>query len=132
MEHPVVLFDGVCNYCNGMVNRTIRLDKKGRIRFAPLQSAAGQRLLKEHRLSTENFNSFVLIDGGKTYTKSGAAIRLLRYLPWWLQEARVLWVVPRPFRDAIYDFIAQNRYKWFGKMDQCMIPTPEVRARFLE
>jgi predicted DCC family thiol-disulfide oxidoreductase YuxK len=131
-EGPVILFDGVCNYCNGMVNRTIRLDKGGRIRFAPLQSATGQRLLQEYGLPVGSLDSFVFIDNGKAYTKSGAALRVLRYLPWWIQEVRLLGIVPRPFRDAIYDFIARNRYKWFGKKDSCMIPAPAIRARFLD
>jgi predicted DCC family thiol-disulfide oxidoreductase YuxK len=74
----------------------------------------------------------VLIDGEKVYTKSDATLRIVRYLPWWLQEARALWIVPRPFRDAIYDYVARNRYKWFGKKDSCMIPSQEQRGRFLD
>ncbi|RYY98108.1 MAG: thiol-disulfide oxidoreductase DCC family protein [Chitinophagaceae bacterium] len=132
MEHPVVLFDGECNYCNSMVNLVIRLDKEARIRFAALQSAAGQRLLREHGLPGEGHQSFLLFEGRNVYDRSTAALRIVRYLPWYLQEARLFWIVPRPFRNAIYDFISRNRYKWFGRRNACMVPTPEVKARFLD
>jgi predicted DCC family thiol-disulfide oxidoreductase YuxK len=132
MEHPIILFDGVCNYCNAIVNWVIRLDRKARFRFASLQSERGRSLLQQHGLSPEGLESVVLIDGEKVYTKSDATLRIVRYLPWWLQEARALWIVPRPFRDAIYDYVARNRYKWFGKKDSCMIPSQEQRGRFLD
>jgi predicted DCC family thiol-disulfide oxidoreductase YuxK len=132
MEHPIILFDGVCNYCNAIVNWVIRLDRKARFRFASLQSERGRALLQQHGLSPEGLESVVLIDGEKVYTKSDATLRIVRYLPWWLQEARALWIVPRPFRDAIYDYVARNRYKWFGKKETCMIPSQEQRGRFLD
>jgi len=128
---PIILFDGACNFCNGAVNFVIRQDKKSRFRFAPLQSAAGQELLAAHHLSQKDFDSFVLIDNGKVYQKSSAALRVLNHLPWYWKEAQLLRVVPTFLRDAIYDFIARHRYQWFGKRDQCMVPTPQVRARFL-
>jgi predicted DCC family thiol-disulfide oxidoreductase YuxK len=130
MEHPVVLFDGICNFCDGVVNWLIRHDRSRQLRFASLQSEAGKRLLAQYGLT--DTESMVLIAGGKAYRRSAAALRLLSFLPWWLQEVRVLWVVPRPFRDAIYDTIARNRYRLFGKRDACMIPTAEQRSRFLE
>jgi predicted DCC family thiol-disulfide oxidoreductase YuxK len=131
-EHPVILFDGVCNFCNGAVNFVLKQDKKGIFRFAPLQSEAGQNLLNQYRLSKETFDSFVLIKKGKIYTRSTAALKVLNDLPWYWKEAQVLWIVPKFLRDAIYDFIARNRYKWFGKKEQCMIPTAERRSRFLK
>jgi predicted DCC family thiol-disulfide oxidoreductase YuxK len=132
MDHPVILFDGVCNYCNAIVNWVLRLDRKGVFRFATLQSEHGQALLREHGLPPDNLDSVVLVENGKAYTKSDATLRIAHHLPWWLQEARLLWIVPRPFRDAIYDTIARNRYRWFGKKESCMIPTAEQRGRFLE
>lgn len=130
-ENPIILFDGVCNFCNSAINFVLKQDKKGIFRFAPLQSEAGQRLLQEYNLSTEEFDSFVLIDNGKVYKKSAASLRVMNKLPWYWKEAQVLRIIPTAFRDAIYDFIASNRYKWFGKKEQCMIPTPEMRSRFL-
>jgi predicted DCC family thiol-disulfide oxidoreductase YuxK len=130
-NNPIILFDGVCNFCNGAINFVLKQDKKGIFRFAPLQSEAGQKLLKEYNLSTKEFDSFVLIDDGKVYKKSAASLRVMNKLPWYWKEAQILRIVPTGLRDAIYDFIARNRYKWFGKKEQCMIPTPEMRSKFL-
>ncbi|TCJ17676.1 thiol-disulfide oxidoreductase DCC family protein [Flaviaesturariibacter flavus] len=132
MEHPIILFDGVCNYCNAIVNWVMRIDRKGVFRFATLQSATGQQLLQQHGLGPQAPDSVVLIEHGKAFVKSDASLRIAHHLPWWLQEVRLLWIVPRPFRDAIYDTIARNRYKWFGRKEACMVPTAEQRARFLK
>ena len=133
MAEPIVLFDGVCNVCNALTRFVIEHDPApGRFRFAPLQSATGQRLLREHGLPTDDFDTFVLVEDGRASLRSTAALRVLGLLglPWSL-----LWlliVVPRPLRDRAYGWIARNRYRWFGKRDACMIPTPDVRARFLD
>lgn len=129
---PVILFDGVCNFCDGAVNFILRRDRHGRFRFAPLQSTAGQQLLKEHALPQGDLDSFVLIDKGHVYKKSGAALRVLGHLPWYWKPLQALWLVPRALRDAVYDYVARHRYKWFGQKEQCMIPTPDVRSRFLQ
>jgi predicted DCC family thiol-disulfide oxidoreductase YuxK len=129
--HPIILFDGVCNFCNNTINFLIRQDKKGVFHFAPLQSEIGQSLLRQQGLDQQQFDSFVLVTNSKAYLKSSAALQLIQHLPWYWQWARLLWVVPRPIRDGVYNWIARNRYKWFGKKDACMIPTPEVRSRFL-
>jgi predicted DCC family thiol-disulfide oxidoreductase YuxK len=130
-EHPVILFDGVCNFCNGAINFVLKHDRKGIFRFAALQSQAGQKLLKQYHLSTNDFESFILIDDGQVYKKSSASLRVLNKLPWYWKEIQILKIIPRIFSDAIYDFIAKHRYKWFGKKEQCMVPTPEIRSRFL-
>jgi predicted DCC family thiol-disulfide oxidoreductase YuxK len=130
-EHPVILFDGVCNFCDSAVNFVLKQDKKGVFRFAPLQSEAGQKLLQQFNLSTKDFDSFILIDDGKVYKKSSASLQVMNKLPWYWKEVQIFRIIPAIFRDAIYDFIAKNRYKWFGKKDQCMVPTPEIRSRFL-
>jgi predicted DCC family thiol-disulfide oxidoreductase YuxK len=129
--HPIILFDGVCNFCNNTINFLIRQDKKGVFHFAPLQSEIGQSLLRQQGLDQQQFDSFVLVTNSKAYLKSSAALQLIQHLPWYWQWARLLWVVPRPIRDGVYNWIARNRYNWFGKKDACMIPTPEVRSRFL-
>lgn len=128
---PTILFDGVCNFCEGAVNFVIKRDKQSRIKFAPLQSDRGQQLLKQFNLPTHNFNSFLFVKDGKVYTQSTAALKVCKYLSalWPLLYAFI--IVPKFIRDGIYNWIAKNRYKWFGKKDQCMIPTPEIRERFL-
>ena len=130
-ENPIILFDGICNFCNGAINFVLKQDKRGIFRFAPLQSEVGQELLQQYHLPAEEFESFVLIENGKVYKKSAASLRVLNKLPWYWKEAQILRIIPTAFRDAIYDFIARNRYKWFGRKDQCMIPSPEMRSRFL-
>jgi len=132
IEHPVILFDGVCNYCNSMVKFIIRQDKKKKFKFAALQSDAGQNLINQFGLPLNNFDSFILIHEKKIYNSSTAALKLYNQLPWYWKWTQLFWVFPRFFRDGVYSIIAKNRYKWFGKKDQCMIPTPDVKERFLE
>ena len=128
---PVILFDGVCNFCNSTVNLVIRTDKTKRIKFTTLQSFAGQQLAEQYNLPANDMKSFVFIEDGKAYTKSTAALRVCRYMKWLWPLCYVFILVPKFIRDAVYDFIAARRYKWFGMKDQCMVPTPEVRSRFL-
>jgi predicted DCC family thiol-disulfide oxidoreductase YuxK len=130
-HHAVVLFDGVCNFCDNTVQFVLRRDKAGYFRFAALQSEAGQALLKDHELPTEHFDTFILLENGKIYKRSSAALRLVRKLSggWPLLYGFIL--IPRFIRDFFYSIIARNRYRWFGKKDACMIPSPEVRSRFL-
>jgi predicted DCC family thiol-disulfide oxidoreductase YuxK len=129
---PVILFDGVCNFCNGAINFLIRQDRKGLFRFAPLQSAAAHSLLEQYQIPKKEFQSFVLIQSGQVYQKSTAALKVLNRLPWYWKALQVLWLIPKSLRDAIYDFIARNRYKWFGRKEECMVPTVEMRNRFLD
>ena len=127
----IVLFDGVCNYCNAMVNFAIRNDKKAILKFAPLQSATGIRLREEHQIAP-GIDSVILIDQGKVYTYSDAAIRIAKYLRWPAKVVYSFSIVPKFIRQPFYKWIARNRYKWFGKTELCMIPTPDVKARFLD
>lgn len=130
-EHPVILFDGICNFCNGTVNFIIRHDKKRVFRYATLQSAAGQQLLKQFNLPTDKLDSFVLIDNGKAYKKTTAALHLYPQLGGAWKMTKVLWILPAFLRNLGYDLIAANRYRWWGKKETCMIPSPEVRSLFL-
>ncbi len=130
-QQPIILFDGVCNFCNSAVNFTIKRDKKKIIFFAPLQTTAGQALLQQYNLPADEMQSFVFIDNGKAYTRSTAALKVCRYLRRLWPLCYVFIIVPGFIRDVIYNWIAKNRYKWFGVLDQCMIPSPEVKARFL-
>jgi predicted DCC family thiol-disulfide oxidoreductase YuxK len=129
---PVILFDGVCNLCNGFVQFVIARDPAGRFQFAALQSDSARRLLARLDRFGGVPDSVVLVDGGRVYTRSSAALRIARGLrfPWPL--ARALMIVPRPLRDWVYDLVARHRYRWFGRKDVCMTPTTAMRARFLE
>jgi predicted DCC family thiol-disulfide oxidoreductase YuxK len=127
----IVLFDGVCHLCNNSVNFIINRDRHKYFKFTPLQSQIGQQLLRQHHLSPTDLNTLVLIEEGKAYTRSTAALRIARQLSGLWPGAYLLIVVPRWLRDAAYSFIAKNRYKWFGKREACMMPTPDVKERFL-
>ena len=131
-EKPIILFDGVCNFCNAGVSFIIRQDKKNIFRFAALQSKAGQQLLEKYNLPQKKFDSFILIDKGKAYYRSTAGFKIYGKLPWYWKWTQIFWIVPKFIRDGVYDFIARNRYKWFGRKEECMIPTPDVRNRFLD
>lgn len=127
----IVLFDGVCNLCNGLVRFIIKRDRNGKFKFASLQSEIGQQWLLRFGLAKNEFESFVLIEGDKYYVKSAAALKMLRELGGIWKAFYVFILVPRPVRDFMYDLIAKSRYKIFGKRNICMIPTPELKERFL-
>jgi predicted DCC family thiol-disulfide oxidoreductase YuxK len=129
-EHPVVLFDGVCNLCHWAVRFIIRRDMKATFRFAALQSSAGAALLNGRQCEPLP-DSIVLIEGDRMSIQSTAILRVMRCMPMpWLMMY-VLIAIPRPIRDWLYAWVARNRYRWFGKQEACMVPTPELRARFL-
>ncbi|HVK97529.1 MAG TPA: DCC1-like thiol-disulfide oxidoreductase family protein, partial [Flavisolibacter sp.] len=117
-------------FCNKIINFIIKQDKDKIFRFASLQSEAGGRLLELHHLNKENFNSFILVEDGKVYSKSTGALKIFNKLSYW-RWTKIFWIVPSFLRNAIYDFIANNRYKWFGKKEACMVPTADVKMRFL-
>ncbi|MEP6514266.1 MAG: thiol-disulfide oxidoreductase DCC family protein [Parafilimonas sp.] len=131
IQQPLVLFDGVCNYCNAMVNFSIRHDKKSKLHFAPLQSDIGKQLKKQYVIPDE-VDSVVLIENNKAYTYASAALRISKYLDWPAKALYALNIFPAFISNTIYKWIAKNRYKWFGKKDSCMMPAPDVKARFLE
>ena len=126
------MFDGVCNLCNGLVQFVIEHDPDGRFQFAALQSAAAGRVLSGHPPLRPIPDSVVLVEEGRVFTGSTAALRIVRglRLPWPLAAA--LLAIPRPLRDWIYAFVARRRYHWFGKREHCMVPTPALRSRFLD
>jgi len=128
----VVLFDGVCNLCNASVHFIIDRDPAAYFRFASLQGENGQALLRRHGLSTSDFDTLVLVEGGKVHMRSGAALRIARRLRGAWPLLAFFWVVPSPVRDALYAWVSRNRYRWFGQEEACRLPTPELRARFLD
>jgi predicted DCC family thiol-disulfide oxidoreductase YuxK len=129
--HPVVLFDGVCNLCNRSVQTILRHDRQARFRFASLQSPVGERLRDELGIDRK-VDSVLLVEDGRWYKESDAALRIARGLGGAWKLLGIFRLIPRPLRDAAYRLIARNRYRWFGKRETCWLPTPELRGRFLE
>ncbi|MEM8603862.1 MAG: DCC1-like thiol-disulfide oxidoreductase family protein [Cyanobacteria bacterium P01_H01_bin.121] len=127
----VILFDGVCNLCNGFVNFVIDYDKAGYFQFAAHQSAAGQALLKQHGLPAQPETVVYIDTEGHCYTQSSAALEICRHLDGVWPGFSVFQVVPPAIRDAAYRLVADNRYQILGKRETCRMPTPEVRSRFL-
>lgn len=132
IKQPVILFDGVCNLCNGAVQYVIKHDPSNRFLFASLQSQFGQQVLAAYQLSNTNFNSFILFQDGIIYQKSTAALLVAKQLTGAIRLLHWCIIVPSFIRDGVYNFIAKNRYKWFGKQDACWLPTPEFKSRFLD
>lgn len=132
VEQPpsVILFDGVCNLCNGFVNFLIDQDKDKRFRFASLQSDFGKSILEKYHLPTQNFQSVVVLEHGVLFTKSAAVFKVIESLPRW-RWVLLFNVLPNFLLDGIYGLIARNRYRIFGKQSACRVPTPELRERFL-
>jgi predicted DCC family thiol-disulfide oxidoreductase YuxK len=125
---PIILFDGVCNLCTGGVQFVIERDSRKQFRFASLQSPVAEKLLGER----DQLESVVLVQGGKTYRKSTAALRIARRLDGFWPLLSVFLVIPRFLRDAMYDWIGRRRYRMFGKRDACWKPQPEFADRFLD
>ncbi len=130
-SQSIVLFDGVCNLCNGAVTFLIRNDKNDRFRFAALQSEMGVDLTTKYGIDTQEVDSIVLIENDKAYVRSDAALRIAKRMSGAYPLLYVFVIIPRFLRDPIYKWVARNRYRWFGKKNQCMIPTPELKAKFL-
>ncbi|HTK38387.1 MAG TPA: thiol-disulfide oxidoreductase DCC family protein [Pyrinomonadaceae bacterium] len=127
----IVLFDGVCNFCNGSVNFMIERDAAGYFKFAPLQSETGKEVLDKFAVDPTEIDSIILVEDEKAYTHSTAALRIVRRLGGIWRWLYILRFVPRPIRDFFYELFAKYRYWLFGKKDVCMMPTPEIRERFL-
>ena len=130
-NYKIVLFDGVCNLCNGAVTFIIKRDSKNEFKFATLQEDPGQELIKKHGIDILKTDSIILIENGKAYVKSTAALRIARSLNGAYPLLFGFMIVPNFIRNWVYDIIARNRYKWYGKKDSCMILTPELKAKFL-
>ena len=130
-NHPVLLFDGTCNFCSASVQFILRRERDSNLHFAALQSEAGQQLLIEHDMPPDRMDSMILIDQEQAFDRSNAALRVTKHLraPW--SWARIFIFVPKPLRDWCYRILAKNRYRIFGQSEECMVPTPELKSRFL-
>lgn len=132
-KHAIVLFDGVCVFCNNSINFIIRKDAKDYFRYSPLQSELGKKILAENGLASEKIDSVILLENGKLFTKTSAALHIAKNLKggWPICFYCFIWIPPF-IRNIVYDIIAKNRYRWWGKKDSCMVPTPEIRKKFLD
>ncbi len=132
LDHPIILFDGVCNLCNQWVQFVIKRDPRALFRFASLQSDTAGTLLRQHNYEYPPLQSAILLMNGNLYTESTAILHIVHQLREPIQLTGCLRVVPTFIRNPLYRFIARNRYKWFGKQTSCMLPTPETKMRFLD
>jgi predicted DCC family thiol-disulfide oxidoreductase YuxK len=130
-RRSIILFDGVCNLCNGAIQFVIKRDTKNQFVFASLQSEEAKKILAGHNFRLHKMESFFLVENGNVYDRSTAALKVLRKLNGLCKLLYAFIIIPKFIRDAAYDFIARNRYRWFGRKDECMIPTKELRAKFL-
>ncbi len=133
MQKKIIVFDGVCNLCNSSITQVIERDKNNQYVFASIQGETGKKLIKERDINTDLIDSIILIDPGVAYyTKSTAAIKVIKSFGGIYSLFGVFEYLPESIRDAVYDYIAKNRYKWYGKKNACMIPTPELKDKFLD
>lgn len=130
MSGGIILFDGSCNFCSTSVQFIVKRDPGAYYQFAALQSEAGRRLLTAYKVP-EDTDSLILIDNNRYYMKSSAALRICKHLNGGWKMFSLFLVIPRPLRDTLYDLIAKNRYKWFGRKKACPLPSPEMKNRFL-
>ncbi len=130
-NHKIILFDGICNLCNASVNFVIQRDKKDVFRFVALQSEIGEKIISEFNIDPLDTDSIILIDKDKCYIKSTAALYITKSLSGAYPLLFGFIIVPRFFRNWVYDYVAKNRYRWYGKKESCMIPTEELKEKFL-
>jgi predicted DCC family thiol-disulfide oxidoreductase YuxK len=131
-DDRIILFDGVCNLCNGSVQFILRFDRRRVFRLAAIQSPEGQAIMNWFGIPAGMPGTLLMVEGGRVSTRSTAVLRIAARLPfpWWL--AGIGWIVPRIVRDWVYDFVARNRYRWFGRREVCLVPGPEHEGRFLD
>jgi predicted DCC family thiol-disulfide oxidoreductase YuxK len=129
---PVIYFDGVCNLCTGTVQFVLKRDKRKIFRFASLQGRGGSEMLNAHKLPAQHYQTFILEEGGKIFTRSTAALRVFKLLGGAWSLLYVFMIIPAFIRDAVYNFISNNRYRWFGKKEECWLPAPEWENRFIQ
>jgi predicted DCC family thiol-disulfide oxidoreductase YuxK len=127
----IVVFDAHCLLCSGSVQFLLRHDRAGRLQFATIQSEPGRQLLKQAGIDAIEPESFVLVDGERTWTETAAVMRVADALGWPWRIAWIAWLIPHPLRDAVYRWIARNRYRWFGRRDVCFLPDADDAGRFI-
>ena len=128
----IILFDGVCNLCNGAVNWIIDRDKKNQFKFASLQSAFGKNVVKEHSLDNQYLDTIVLLQNQKIYLRATAVLRIVKQLGGFYRLAAIFLIIPAPILNFFYNIVAQYRYAWFGKRDSCRVPEAGLKNKFIE
>ena len=128
----VILFDGVCNLCSASVQYVIERDYQNLFKFASLQSNFGQEVLEKHQLPVDDFDSFILLENNEIYQRSTAALKVAKHLNWPIKALFIFIIIPPFIRNFVYNIIAKNRYKWFGKKNECWLPTPDLKEKFLD
>lgn len=131
-DGPIILFDGVCAFCAGLVRFVIKRDRQRVFRFASLQSPAARQLLGPDFVAANHLESMILIENGRIHRKSTASIRAFRRLGWFWPLLYVLLIIPRPLRDTLYDWFGRHRYQWFGRFEECWVPDDDLAERFLD
>ena len=131
MENPLILFDGVCNLCNSSVQFIIKNDPAGYFKFAPLQSEISQNILKRYNMKTDDYDTFILYENNRIYTQSTGVLHVIKHFKNYYRFFYFFIIIPSFIRDYLYNFVARNRYRFFGRKEVCMIPTPELKARFI-
>lgn len=132
-DKKIILFDGVCNLCDALVQFVIKHDHNDVFRFVALQSQLGQQILKHIGIDGKNIDSIVLYEPGVAYFyKSNAALEIAKSLGGFFHMGTIFRIVPTPIRNWLYDYVAKNRYRWYGKKQECLVPTPELKSKFLE
>jgi predicted DCC family thiol-disulfide oxidoreductase YuxK len=129
---PVIYFDGVCNLCTGTVQFVLKRDKRKIFRFASLQGEGGRKMLNAQNLPAQHYQTFILEEGGKIFTRSTAALKVFKLLGGAWSLLYIFMIIPAFLRDAVYNFISYNRYRWFGKKEECWLPSPEWENRFIQ
>ena len=130
--HKIVLFDGVCNFCNSSVLKIIKNDKENVFFFTSLQSNLGKQIMNHFKIDTAKIDSIILIESETEFSiKSTAALKILTHFNGFWKLFQICWIIPPFIRNSMYNYIAKNRYKWFGKKDNCMIPTDEIKSKFI-
>jgi len=129
---PIVFFDGICNLCNSVVQFIIKHDKKERFLFASLQTENSKDILSNFNFTLSDIDTMILLENNKLYFGPSATLRIVRHLNFIYPLLYIFIIIPKPLRDFVYRIMAKNRYKWFGKKDSCMLPTPELKNRFID
>jgi len=131
-NEAVIIYDGSCFLCNGLINWIIRFDSGKYFRFTSLQSTFAQNILVQVQKQSLSYDSVLLFENGRIYSHSSAVLQIIKHLKGWVQLFLIFWIIPRPIRDLIYNFIANHRYRWFGRSSECILPPPELKDRFIE
>lgn len=132
LTHPILFYDGACKFCDASVNRIIKIDREARIHFAALQSDIARQHLRDRPELIKDMQSLVFLDKGKIYDRTDAILQIANYLPFKWKWIKIMHLFPKRIRDYAYQLIARNRYKWFGVKNKCLIPTPDIKNRFID